>query len=77
MFRFKKVFRLHTFFDDSGIYNQDLLMTAWTYYNEQTRKDRRIIEEVFEMLVPFMGKDEPASYAITPQRFGNQQTITT
>ncbi len=68
---------LHTFFDDSGIYNQDLLMTAWTYYNEQTRKDRRIIEEVFEMLVPFMGKDEPSSYAITPQRFGNQQTITT
>lgn len=60
---------LHTFFDDSGIYNVDLLQNAWAYYNEQTRLDRTILSEVFEMFVPFMEKGEPNSYIITPQRF--------
>jgi len=67
---------LHTFFDDSGIYNQDLLEIAWTYYNEQTRQDREILTEVFKLFTPYMSNAiTPESYDIKPQRFGNQTTV--
>lgn len=61
---------LHTFFDDSGIYNQDLLVSAWQYYNEQTKQDRRKLTEVFEMFVPFMSQGEPDTFDIITQNFG-------
>jgi len=65
---------LHTFFDDSGIYNQDLLQNAWLYYNEQTKKDRKYLSRVLKMVFDYWKDPIESDYKIKPQSFGEVET---
>ena len=62
---------LHTFFDDSGIYNTDLLQTAWAYYNEQTRKARREVSKILKRVFSNWHQDtlKDKDFTIKPQNF--------
>lgn len=48
LFRQPKV--LHSL-DDKGIFNSETLQEAYIYYNEVTRKDRKVISSIFEKIV--------------------------
>lgn len=61
---------LHTFFEDEGIFNRDLIENAWLIYNEQTKRQRNEMSEIFELIIPFMNIKEPESFKIKPQSFG-------
>jgi hypothetical protein len=62
---------LHTFFDDSGIYNTDLLQTAYAYYNEQTKKQRTETSKVFKKIFANWHEESLRNrdFKIKPQRF--------
>jgi len=69
---------LHTFFDDSGIYNVDLLTTAWAYYNEQTKKQRKEVKNLLTRLFTNWHSEElkGRDFTIKPQQFNVElQTI--
>ena len=62
---------LHGFFDDTGIYNTDLLSTAYAYYNEQTKKQRTETSKVFKKVFSNWHDESlrTVDFKIKPQSF--------